>query len=42
LQEDALLINWLDNFMKALIDSGELNHMRDRWFKDGSWVQQLP
>jgi polar amino acid transport system substrate-binding protein len=41
-QEDTLLINWLGNFLKALIDSGELNQLLDRWFKDGSWVQQLP
>jgi polar amino acid transport system substrate-binding protein len=41
-QEDALLINWLENFLKALNGSGELDRLYDRWLKDGSWIKQLP
>jgi polar amino acid transport system substrate-binding protein len=41
-QEDALLINWLENFLKALNGSGELSRLQDRWFKDASWMKQLP
>ena len=41
-KEDALLINWLQNFMLALNGSGELKRLTKKWLKDGSWVSQLP
>jgi len=41
-QEDALLLNWLENLLKILAGTGELNKLHDRWFKDTSWVKQLP
>ena len=40
--EDALLINWLQNFMLMLNGSGELNRLTEKWLKDGSWISQLP
>jgi len=40
--EDALFINWLQNFMLRLNGSGELNRLTEKWLKDGSWVSQLP
>lgn len=40
--EDALLINWLQNFMLRLNGSGELKRLTEKWLKDGSWVSQLP
>ena len=39
--EDALLINWLQNFMVMLNGSGELKRLTEKWLKDGSWVSQL-
>ncbi len=40
--EDALLINWLQNFMMALEGSGQLKLMNQRWFQNGSWINELP
>ncbi len=40
--EDALLINWLQNFMMALDGSGQLKLMNQPWFKEGSWIKELP
>jgi polar amino acid transport system substrate-binding protein len=40
--EDALLINWLQNFMMMLQGSGTLGALNNRWFKDGSWIKDLP
>ena len=40
--EDALLINWLQNFMMALEGSGQMKIMNQRWFQDGSWIKELP
>jgi polar amino acid transport system substrate-binding protein len=40
--EDALFINWLQNFMLMLNGSGELKRLTEKWLKDGSWVSQLP
>ncbi|HEX9024776.1 MAG TPA: transporter substrate-binding domain-containing protein [Geobacteraceae bacterium] len=41
-REDALLINTVDNFLKLMTISGNLNTLQDKWFKSGSWVSQLP
>ena len=40
--EDALLINWLQNFTLMLNGSGQLKQLSEKWLKDGSWVSQLP
>ena len=40
--EDALFINWLQNFMLMLNGSGELKRLTAKWLQDGSWVSQLP
>lgn len=40
--EDALLSNWLQNFMLRLNGSGELKRLTEKWLNDGSWVSQLP
>ena len=36
--EDALMINWLENFINMLKGTGLLNQIHARWFKDGSWI----
>ena len=41
-QEDALLINWLQNFMIMLEGSGQLKILNKRWFQDASWIKELP
>lgn len=41
-REDALLLNWLENFLKILTGTGDLTKLHDRWFKDRSWIEQLP
>lgn len=39
---DALLVNFLQNFLGALEATGLLEQLQKRWFEDASWVQQLP
>jgi polar amino acid transport system substrate-binding protein len=39
--EDALMINWLGNFIDMLKGTGLLKQIHARWFKDGSWIEQL-
>ena len=38
---DPLLLNWAQNFVAYLINSGELVLLRQKWFEDASWVPQL-
>jgi polar amino acid transport system substrate-binding protein len=40
--EDALFINWLQNFMMMLNGSGKLKRLTEKWLNDGSWISQLP
>ncbi len=40
--DDPLLVNWVTNFLNKLEDSGIMEKMRDRWFRDVSWVKKLP
>ena len=42
LPEDTLLINWVRNFMIMLEGSGQLKNLNKRWFKDASWIKELP
>lgn len=39
--EDALMINWLENFIDMLKGTGLLKQIHARWFQDGSWIGQL-
>ncbi|MGB7970689.1 MAG: transporter substrate-binding domain-containing protein [Candidatus Deferrimicrobiaceae bacterium] len=39
---DPLLVNWVQNFLVTLHDSGEMKTMAERWFKDASWLKELP
>ncbi len=38
---DPLLLNWAQNFVTFLMNSGELNLLMKRWFEDVSWLPQL-
>lgn len=42
LPEDTLLINWVQNFLISLQGSGKLKEMGSKWFKGGSWIDELP
>lgn len=39
---DALFINWVENYLNSLEGSGVLEDLTARWFKDGSWLMELP
>ena len=41
LPTDPLLLNWAQNFVTYLLNSGELEMLRQKWFEDPSWVPQL-
>lgn len=38
---DPLFLNWMQNFVTYLINSGELSLLQRKWFEDASWVPQL-
>jgi polar amino acid transport system substrate-binding protein len=38
---DPLLVNWMQNFLHTLEDSGELKKLMDHWLKPGPWVKKL-
>ena len=40
--EDILLINWLSNFLNMLEASGQLKGLTEKWFQNGSWIEELP
>ena len=40
--EDALLINWLSNFLNMLEASGQTKILTEKWFQSGSWIKELP
>jgi polar amino acid transport system substrate-binding protein len=39
---DPLLVNWVQNFLNALDKMGDMEMLKEKWFKDSSWVSQLP
>lgn len=39
---DPLLVNWTQNWLRGMEATGDLDRVRDRWFKDASWLGQLP
>jgi polar amino acid transport system substrate-binding protein len=41
-REDTLLLNGLENFIRMLVASGDMNALQDRWFKNAAWIKQLP
>jgi polar amino acid transport system substrate-binding protein len=38
---DPLFLNWAQNFVTNLVNSGELSLLQRKWFEDASWVPQL-
>jgi polar amino acid transport system substrate-binding protein len=39
---DPLLVNWVQNFLNALEKMGDMKMLMEKWFKDTSWIKQLP
>lgn len=40
--EDALLINWLENFLMMIEGSGALDVLKNHWFNEKIWMKELP
>lgn len=40
--DDALLLNLVDNYLRALDSAGGLEAMRKKWFASANWLVQLP
>jgi polar amino acid transport system substrate-binding protein len=38
---DPLFLNWVQNFVTVLLNSGDLSLLQKKWFEDASWVPQL-
>lgn len=39
---DPLLANWVQNFLNTFKGGGALDQLKNRWFKDRSWLTKLP
>ena len=39
---DPLLVNWTQNWLREIEAGGNLELMKDLWFKNTSWLKQLP
>jgi polar amino acid transport system substrate-binding protein len=39
---DPLLVNWVDNYLETLDDSGALEDLTMEWFQDSDWIKMLP
>ena len=39
---DPLLVNWVENFLIRIKGNGQLKTLTDQWFKNASWVNELP
>ena len=40
--DDALYINWVQNFLTLLNNSGELKNLSKKWFENTDWLEELP
>ena len=40
-QEDALLMNWVENYLLMLEGTGTLKRMHEFWFKNASWIKEI-
>lgn len=39
---DPLLVNWVQNMLNFLEKTGQLEAITQRWFRETSWISQLP
>ncbi len=42
MQEDTLLINWVQNFLIQYEATGEMKKAAEKWLNPGSWIDDLP
>jgi polar amino acid transport system substrate-binding protein len=42
MQEDTLLINWVQNFLIQFEGTGEMKKAGEKWLNPGSWIDELP
>jgi polar amino acid transport system substrate-binding protein len=40
--EDALLINWVQNFLNQFHGTGEMKKLTEKWLNPGTWINDLP
>ena len=40
--KDPLVVNWMENFLTTLEESGGLDLLKERWLTDSSWLKKLP
>jgi polar amino acid transport system substrate-binding protein len=40
--DDPLFLNWLENVLGTLKAGGEMDALTEKWFKNPSWVKELP
>ena len=41
-ENDPLFVNFLSNFLSGMRGSGDLEMITNKWFKDTSWIKDLP
>jgi polar amino acid transport system substrate-binding protein len=41
-ENDPLFFNFVSNFISGMKGSGELENVTNKWFKDSSWIKDLP
>jgi len=39
---DPLMVNWMENFLGTLEETGVLDLLKERWVNDNSWLKKLP
>ena len=39
---DPLFVNWVDNYLATLEDSGALEELTWEWFENADWLKRLP
>ena len=39
---DPLMVNWMENFLGTLGETGVLDLLKERWVNDNSWLKKLP
>jgi polar amino acid transport system substrate-binding protein len=40
--EDALLLNWVQNFLNQFHGTGEMKKLTEKWLSAGTWIDDLP
>jgi len=36
------MVNWMENFLGTLEETGVLDLLKERWVNDNSWLKKLP